>query len=819
MAENFLYDALASFGGGVNSDVAPVLLPRDTASWASNTTMRGGFARPRPALFTRAIFSAVENGYFQGAGYYRPDFGPSQLVAQISGRLFSFAINGNSITTTEITISGDPNEATTGQVWMWQAEKWLIITDGTAKLPIFWDGVTARRSAGPSVLLATADTFNPAAPPAIGETVEVGLTAPWTYGFGQTVLMNGAMYRVESSGSGTTYQVVLTNVAATLGATLPSGSVIEVNPAFVGRTGIGSTIQFGVVPGTNSVQLFFRANPTNLIVGDLVSIEGFAVTWQITANNGFSGGFYQFRAAITPNNISYTGQTVASGALVQKTAASPPNTIIATTTASFNNPPTSGTVTVDVDQQYTGPAGQVVWIGTQQYTIEAGSGGGSPSTLFLINLTDTDGDNYDATEPIYSVPELPAGRMGAYGIGHVAMCLVDGTSYIYGDVVGGPSGSAAYNYRDAVLKTTENDFLVGGGSFRIPNTGEIISSFTIAPVLDASYGQGPLQIGTPTSVYTCAIPTQPSQFADLTNPILTQALIGKGPVSQNGTIIANSDTLFRQVEGFGSLRYARADFETGWGNVPISTEIERALNGEDKTLIPFTSAANFDNRLLATIQLAATGRGISSNGVVALNFDPVSSLRGKAPSIWEGEWEDGNVLQYVTGNFSGVERCFFFAYNATSQNIEIREQLRSDAAEKLDNGTDRISWSVETPCIFKPEDRPPTLPIARLIQGKIQLANIVGTCRFTVSYRPDFSQEWTPWITLDVAQGDGYRTELGLGEPRNVTCQAANNRPMKEGRFFQIRFECLGSATLMGMEFKATPSPNVTFPAPRCNVE
>lgn len=820
MPERLLYDALSSFAGGVNSDVEPLLLDRNTLSWMTNGTVRGGYAKPRPARILRKTVEAT--GLFQGAGYYRPDYGPSELAAQIGGRLFSFPVNGNTITEVDITVPGDPNDGATSQVWMFQAEKWLIVTDGSTKNPIFYDGVTSRRSYGPSVVLGVATAFNPATPPPIGETVQLTLNDPYEGPFNVPVLFNGEYYLVVSStGPTPAYSVRLTAIAAVVGATVPSGSTVEIRPDRVSYNSAVGTVQNGVVPGKVSTSLSFAA-PHNLALTDtVVMVRNFGAfpaplteTWTVESIISPT----QALLATPPKPFPYAGLLGTIPIQIVKKNTTDPTVAIGNTTVSFPNPPDNGTVDITLDTPYTGAAGQVVWIADDQYTIES-LGGGSPSTtLYLQNLTDTSVAPYTNPSDVLSIPELPPGRMGAYGIGHVALNLIDGHSYIYGDVVGGPSGTPIYDYRDAVLKTTENDFLAGGGSFRIPNTGELITSFTIAPVLDASYGQGPLQIGTPISVYTCDIPTSPQAFEDLTNPILTQALIGKGPVSQNGTIIANSDTLYRSGLGFDSLIYGRRDFQTGWGNTPISTEVNRSIEGEDKSLISFTSAATFDNRLLATVQMASSSRGVYSQGIVALNFDPVSSLRGKAPSIWEGEWEDGNVMQYVTGNFSGVERCFQFAFNPETLQIEIWEQLRSDSADKFDNGTDRITWSIETPCIFHPDKRSADLPIVRLANGKIHLDEVSGTVDVAVQYRPDYSATWVDWhsFTVSSATPDGYKTPIGLGEPRVNSCAPENNRPSRSGRFFQLKITVTGQCKIMGAEFAACQEPTVLFPPPIC---
>src|SRR5262249_14821300 len=129
---------LGSFDKGIDSGIDPLLLPPDQLSYAVNASMRGTFAHPRPPFITRELVfpdedvqTVVEHGLWQGAAPYQPDTGLEQLVAQISGRLFSFTPQADdTVAVAEITVPGDPNSATAPQAWLWQSEKWLIVQNG-----------------------------------------------------------------------------------------------------------------------------------------------------------------------------------------------------------------------------------------------------------------------------------------------------------------------------------------------------------------------------------------------------------------------------------------------------------------------------------------------------------------------------------------------------------------------------------------------------------------------------------------------------------------------------------------------------------------
>ncbi len=816
-----IYDTLSVFPGGINSDVDPILLNRETLAWSMNASVRGGFVHQRPAFINQvlsyaspAVESGVNTGLFQGGGYFRPDTGPQQLVAQIGGRLFTFTPAGAQVDVAEITIPGDTNDPTVTQVWMNQAEKWLIITDGTSALPIFYDGVTTRRSYGPSVGKATTTAVgNFPSPRVIGEIITVTLTAPYTGPYDVPVLFNGHFYQPTSSGGGAGNQATLTNISATPGSAIPIGTMFESNPKKVGK--IVSAGPYYTLPASGPFVFFI-----DVVVNVPVPATG-------GVNIG-TGGFSRTSGLdISPTQITLKPvgphTPINPGDLIT-TWASPPIVIVGTTTIANTNPALNGTVVVDLANPYLGPAGAQVWVGSDQYFITAVPPSSPGSTLNLINLSDTtDAGAAIPAESILSVPELPAGRMGAYGLGHQAMSLTDGISFIYGDAVGGPSGTVANDYRDAVLKTTENTFLTGGGAFRIPNSGEIITSMRFATVLDASYGQGPLQLGTPTSIFTCAVPTDRAVWILLTNPILTQTLIGRGPLAQNSTISVNSDVFFRTTDGLGSMVFGRRDFQTNWGNSPASAEVTRTVARDDKTLLSFGSAVTFDNRFQITASPVSSAlRGVYHEGLLDMNFDPVSSLRGKAPSLWESLWTGINTLQIINGIFASTDKCFAFTYNQAFDRIELyeitAELLPGQVGNTYDNNQTPITWEFETAALFN-ADRKPRDVMVSLRDGEIGVSNVIGQVRFAVYWRPDEHSCWVPWHSFEICSAEGqvsYYPRLGLGEPSASRCISSTNTPARDFYTCQVKVVVQGTCTFTYARFMAVTMPTPKFRQPLC---
>ena len=416
---------------------------------------------------------------------------------------------------------------------------------------------------------------------------------------------------------------------------------------------------------------------------------------------------------------------------------------------------------------------------------------------------------------------LPPGRMGVYGAGRVWMSLIDGKQFIAGDIRGGASGTAAENYRDAVLKAQENLYVTGGGAFSVPGPLGGITAMRFVANLDTSLGQGPLQVCTSTNVFTCNAPVDRLTWQTMTNPILTEAIIGNGAKSQDSTVVANSDLLFRSIDGIRSETMARRDFNV-WGNTPISDEVDNVLRLDDPGLLRFASAIVFDNRYLLTTHPVTGAQGVYWKGIVPLNFDPVSSLRGKLPSVYDsGLWSGMNVLSLVLGDFNDVERAFAFVWNASTLSIELWGILKDSPANFFDfDGTSNIpiTWMFDSASMKFGQDDPRGRQVLRLQDGEIQVTELVGTVSFAVFYKPDQYPAWVPWFAWNECQDTsnpnsqpGFRPRMGLGEPSSMVFDACNNRPLREAYSFQVRIIVQGHCKIVGARFKAVTIPQPSF--------
>lgn len=804
----------------MDSNKAPLLLEKNQAAFLVNATVRGNFLTDRQK-YRKMVLDwgndadlqrAVEKYLWQGATYYKPDYGLESLMAAIAGRLFQFVIAGNTATVLEKTIPGDPNPANFPMAWLWQSEKWVIWNDGQS-LPVFFDGETSRRSNGPKVLLGTT-AVNWTVPP-IGSSVLISLTAPYTWPLGVNINVDDVVYTVSGQSPTGGYDAILTNGDDTPGNTVLDGSQVIV-PGTSGNNDIGTVSQ---IDHTAQVLAF---NPwNNHIAGGFVFFNGtrfFINQAGVTAAQIAAG----YRYTYSPTDAGVI--TVGTHGLLNPNPQ--PSYPLGNTIGNFTVPAVGGTVTVTLDQLYSGAANQPVTINGKNYTITATS---QPppgaNTVWLTNVTDTPVLATPSRGPtglaglgiLTSIAELPSGRMGTYGMGRNWESLIDGKQFVGSDIVGGSSGSVAYNFRDAVLKVRENDYLAGGGYFTVPGSVGDIRFMKFTATLDRSLGQGALQVGTPNAVFSCNAPVDRLEWQNMTNPILTQSLISFGGLGQNSTININGDLYFRSLDGWRSLILGRRGF-TEPGNVPQSIEMERVISQDDTSLLEYSSAIVFGNRLHMTVHPTPNAQGVFHPGLSVENFDSISSLRGKQPPVYDGLHTGLQVLQLLRGQFSGVERAFAFCLNTAQSKIELWEILK-DKEAFFDNGNIPVRWSMESPAILANIPGKNIFEAARLVDGEMYLDDVRERVDVRVEWRQESHPCWNVWRTFSICAPvpgtdpnakPGYRSRLGLGEPDPRLCEPTNNRPFREGHFFQVRVTFQGHCRLLGMRFRG-----VLIPIPR----
>lgn len=406
--------------------------------------------------------------------------------------------------------------------------------------------------------------------------------------------------------------------------------------------------------------------------------------------------------------------------------------------------------------------------------------------------------------------EIPPCVLGAYGWGRIWYTLNDYRSYGAGDIIYGDSGTVAYRGRDAILKVTENDFLNEGGTFSAPQNAGPITSMQFLETQDTSLGVGVLLMGTTNGVFSNNAPIDRTQWKNLTYPIQTISLLDYGPQGPRSTISVNADMWHRALDGVRSFIVARRNFGQP-GNTPVSFEVSNVLRQDTQFLLPFGSATQFDNRLLMTVAPHRTDNGIEHKGIAVINFDLVSTLRGKLPISWEGLYTGLNIMQVLKGTIDGNERGFIFAVNDDDE-IELWEMFKDGTYDTFQEGDvitrTPIESVIETRLSnfgVRPDD------MLKLRMGMLWIDDIVDTVTVTIKWRPDELPTWILWksftICADVSQCEpppacavwkpkarGYRARYSLPQPPESCSEVGI--PVILGFELQFRIEITGHARL-----------------------
>ena len=401
--------------------------------------------------------------------------------------------------------------------------------------------------------------------------------------------------------------------------------------------------------------------------------------------------------------------------------------------------------------------------------------------------------------------EIKSGTVMVYAGGRIWYARPDGYRFRATDLVytGGR--------REAVLEENENNFLFSG-DFSVPAGRGRITAMAVPHAVDTSMGQGPVQVFTVNSVFSVNAPPDREQWQNLSYPIATQGMIGFGATGQSTTVVHNGDVFYRSTDGIRSYVLGRREIG-GWGNTPISREIQFLINGDREDLLPFGSAVVWRNRLIHTALPVYEDLGIAHHGMVVLDFDLAGGLRGKMPSVWEGLWGGLRVLKLVDGIFGGVHRCFAWVRRYVTIHFNnkpdvtysyldlvelIEDQPRDKVVIEITDGSFPIQWSFVTGA--KKFAQP--IRLKKLLGGRLELDKIRDNLQVSVYYRPDGYEGWNLWGTYTRNCGleeqcnkpacvflknylPEYQTSITLGEP-NPPCQPNVMLPMNLGRSFHF---------------------------------
>lgn len=340
------------------------------------------------------------------------------------------------------------------------------------------------------------------------------------------------------------------------------------------------------------------------------------------------------------------------------------------------------------------------------------------------------------------VNEIPAAGPMDYYMNR--LWYAQGRQYSAGDIVGGNSGTLAYNFRDAVLNVTENPLVLGGDGFTVPTNAGNIRALRHSANLDSALGQGQLFIFTRRAVYALAVPVTRADWINASSsnqPVQTVVQLVNGAVNDRTVVAVNGDLYYQSLEpAIRSLVAAIRYFQQP-GNTGVSAQEERVLQFADRALLHFCSGTQFDNRLLETTLPVQRPQGVVSQAIVPLDFLPMSEFQGKYEPVWEGMYEGLDTFQLATGDFGGLERCFATVLSRETSAIELWELTDFERFDHNVHGEARKTWIIEFPAYTWGQE----FLMKKLVSAELWVDKLFGEVEFTLEYRPDGDTCWHDW--------------------------------------------------------------------------
>jgi hypothetical protein len=417
--------------------------------------------------------------------------------------------------------------------------------------------------------------------------------------------------------------------------------------------------------------------------------------------------------------------------------------------------------------------------------------------------------------PVGGYNEIPAAGPMCYYMGR--LWYAQNRQYVAGDIVGGPSGTLAYQFADSVLKVTENPLAIGGDGFTVPASAGNITAIAYNANINTQLGQGLLYIFTEKEIYSLTVPVSRTDWinASATNgPMQTVVQISNGAVNDRSIVAVNGDLFFQSLEpSIRSLQISVRNFQQ-WNNTSIAINEQRILQFNDRSLLRFASGIEFDNRLIETALPMQTPVGVAHQALVPLNFDVISTLDQQMPPVWEGMYEGMPILELATGNFGGLQRAFATVWSELNKRIELWEITNYS---RWDQGDNRVSWYIEFPAFTWGDE----FAMKKLVSAELWLDKIFGEVDYWMDYRPDGDPCWYPWHEWDLCTArdqcedvhqpcpvypkqlrESFRQTITLPLPPNV-CESVSGRPANVAYQIQCRLRIKGWCRVRGLLLKA----------------
>lgn len=875
MAETpIITDGTSDFSQGVDSlktataqsPTNPNGLTKSQLAKLVNGTMRDGGLSPRDGFQFRGVIVGLSSlpyllgSTHQGKVPYVPTSGNPYEIYVIGGHIIKVDPTFVAAPIDLSEVFGFSFISTTTKAYFCKGSKFLVIQSGNynpltngGELPIFWDGASLTRSNGITGITTRGGFV----------AQEYNLTLPvWTApAAGDSLIFPGVVW------PGNLYDKVL--ITDTASSNICTAAISNINPLTIQTdTQISSSSN---AAGTYDFTIGYWKNAASMVGASTGPGVQFTTAATITSAQqlnefaprewtiNFSTSYYY------PGNVGDSiyievSSTVYGPYMVQKVSsgkmqieAGTPNIapglgvasilpiILNYTQQVFYVPGVGNNVSIplptNAPDTYFGSIGDVVTItnGGDNYGtyIVTGYGGiQSWQTGTGLTLRQTIAGNMSQQLPfqfdftIVSTPtgsgtnvnQIPSAGAMIYFMGRI--WYGSGAVANAGDIVGGPSGTLENNFQDSVLYVTENPLVIGGDGFAMPSGSDNITAFAIPQMINASLGQGLLNIATANAIFALQVPVTRADWIAANAANAPQVFVvqqSNGFANDWSCVGVNGDIWFQSnAPDIRSLLTAVRYFQQ-WGNVDISSNEDYILSQVNPALLLWASGFYFNNRLWMTSLPTQTPFGVVHNAIIPIDLSPISTLEQQNPPNWEGNYEGLQIFQLTTATFSGQQRAFASVLSANiSGQIEVWENVVNSVGESTGQNTFPIKWQGTFPGFTWDKE----FEMKELLSGELWLDQIQGVVTCLVEYSPDGSSCWYPWYKFSVCNAtDSSQLPIPEGYPLIEFSQAVrkpitlpippeanddqNNRPASIGYEFQPRITFTGQCRLRGMRFHA----------------
>ncbi len=402
-----------------------------------------------------------------------------------------------------------------------------------------------------------------------------------------------------------------------------------------------------------------------------------------------------------------------------------------------------------------------------------------------------------------TVGEIPIGLMMGQGQGRIVLVDKFG-NILFGDIFDGHG-----NADTDMLGFEETLFLAEGFPTRLPGSMGFPTAIQFIPQQDTATGVGPCLIYGQNGVAAVDLSISRELWKD--SPFQRDALLAIGNAGHRSVTIINEDCWFRAPkDGWRSFRQARAEINQ-WSQIPMSTNVRRWVDSEEKSLLRYCSAIAFNDRLIVTVNPYPNQGRVYHNGLLALDFDVISTFGKTTNPAWDGHWSNADlnyldgmkITRLVEGTFDGTSRAFAFYIDQFGHNAlrEIMPVPRGgDTGKRITSWVDTRSLDFQKPFNEK-----------LLYGGDVWIDQVTETTDVTVSYRPDQVPDLNPWQTLTVDSvgtpnaitpgmvptiAKGFSPRKALKKPPDIGDPLNTKRIMRRGYEFQTRIQWTGRARI-----------------------